>query len=241
MSLWLYLACGWPGLPALWLRGRWSGLGWAALFTVTLDTALLATFVWPEWLSWAMTTTLWIATGSLWALGFWQSLTQLPALLGMRSDPTADQKLVEAQAAYLQGRYYEAEQTLRRLLHLAPDDAEARLLLASVFRRAHRKREALDALKRLAESPRGNRWLFEATRLRAAVEEMSDAPPAIEAPAIGAPVFASPAIEPALRLAGAIVQAPDAVEASAIEAESAPEIAKPVVASPVESRQKRAA
>ena len=176
MSPWLYLACAWPGLPALWLRGRWSGLGWAALFTVTFDTALLATFVWPEWLSWAMTATLWIATASLWTLGFWHSLTQLPALLGTRIDPTADQKLVEAQTAYLQGQYYEAEQTLRRLLHLQPDDPEARLLLASIYRRTARKREAEGAIKRLLESPGGGRWLFETTRLKAAIAEMDDEP-----------------------------------------------------------------
>lgn len=181
MSPLLYLACAWPGLPALWLRGRWSGLGWALLFSAVLNTALLATFVWQEWLSWAMTATLWISAASLWALGCWQSLTQLPGLLGTTVDPQADQKLVDAQCAYLQGRYYEAEQTLRRLLHLQPDDPEARLLLASVYRRTHRKREALEALKRLAESPRGNRWLFEATRLRAAVQEMSGEPAAPEA------------------------------------------------------------
>jgi tetratricopeptide (TPR) repeat protein len=180
MSPLLYLACAWPGLPALWLRGRWSGLGWALLFSAVLNTALLATFVWPEWLSWAMTTTLWIAAGSLCILGYWQSLTQLPKLLGTTSDPQAEQKLVDAQCAYLQGRYYEAEQALRRLLHLQPDDPEARLLLASVYRRTNRKKEALDALKRLAEAPRGGRWLFEASRLRSAILEMSYEPVAPE-------------------------------------------------------------
>lgn len=184
MSPLLYLACAWPGLPALWLRGRWSGLGWALLFSAVLNTAALATFVWPEWLSWAMTTTLWIAAGSLWTLGCWQSLTQLPRLLGTTTDPRAEQKLVDAQCAYLQGRYYEAEQGLRRLLHLQPDDPEARLLLASVYRRTNRKKEALEALKRLAEAPRGGRWLFEASRLRAAVEEMSDEPVASEPEAL---------------------------------------------------------
>lgn len=183
MSPLLYLACAWPGLPALWLRGRWSGLGWALLFSAVLNTALLATFVWPEWLSWAMTTTLWIAAGSLCVLGYWQSLTQLPKLLGTTTDPQAEQKLVDAQCAYLQGRYYEAEQALRRLLHLQPDDPEARLLLASVYRRTNRKKDALDALKRLAEAPRGGRWLFEASRLRTAVLEMSDEAVAPEAEA----------------------------------------------------------
>lgn len=187
MSPLLYLACAWPGLPALWLRGRWSGLGWALLFSTVLNTALLATFVWPEWLSWAMTTTLWIAAGSLCVLGYWQSLTQLPKLLGTTTDPQADQKLVDAQCAYLQGQYYEAEQGLRRLLHLQPDDPEARLLLASVYRRTNRKKEALDALKRLAEAPRGGRWLFEATRLRAAIQEMSDEPATPEPEASSTP------------------------------------------------------
>lgn len=188
MSPLLYLACAWPGLPALWLRGRWSGLGWALLFSAVLNTALLATFVWPEWLFWAMTWTLWIAAASLWALGYWQNLTQLPRLLGTTIDPHADQKLVDAQCAYLQGRYFEAEQGLRRLLHVQPDDPEARLLLASVYRRTNRKREALEALKRLAEAPRGNRWLFEATRLRAVVQEMDDTPVAPEPEVLPLPI-----------------------------------------------------
>ena len=41
-----YLTLVWPGLPWLWLRGSFAGLVLAIAFAVTVDVAILTTFIW---------------------------------------------------------------------------------------------------------------------------------------------------------------------------------------------------
>jgi hypothetical protein len=63
----------WPGLAALWLRGRWTGLATAAGFAVVLNSALVATFAdlpAPAGLPWAIPAAAWLLVLGFWVLGF---------------------------------------------------------------------------------------------------------------------------------------------------------------------------
>ena len=40
--------CIWPGLPSLWERGSWAGLGLAVVFAGLLNVLLVASTVWTD-------------------------------------------------------------------------------------------------------------------------------------------------------------------------------------------------
>ena len=61
-----YLTLVWPGLPWLWLRGSRLGLVLALAFAVTVDVAVLTTFIWPELTGLGFAIGLWTATAALW-------------------------------------------------------------------------------------------------------------------------------------------------------------------------------
>ena len=63
-----YLTLVWPGLPWLWLRGSLSGLFLAMAFAVSVDMAILATFVWPGLVELPFTLGLWTAVAVLWLI-----------------------------------------------------------------------------------------------------------------------------------------------------------------------------
>ena len=76
----------------------------------------------------------------------------------------------EAQAAYLAGDWVSAEQTLLKLLKHDPRDAEARLMLATLWRHEGRRdaaAEELDRLERLETAAPGD------TRLRGSANEFA--------------------------------------------------------------------
>jgi len=64
----------------------------------------------------------------------------------------------------LKGHWIEAEARLVKILEAAPADVEARLLLASVYRRSQRKDEAWHQLRELALCPAAERWRRERER-----------------------------------------------------------------------------
>lgn len=155
----------WPGLAALWLRGSWLGLACAVLFTAALQFALVTTFVWPQILSrqlpaWAMPAAAWVSVLWLGVVGRRSAARILAseAAKSLQPDAEADALLAEAQTEYLKGHWMEAQAVLSRLLIRRPGDAEARLLLASVYRRSGQPAAAADQLALLAELPRADRW-----------------------------------------------------------------------------------
>lgn len=158
----------WPGLPQLWHRGLWSGLVLAAGFAVLLDLLLLGSFVWVELLSARDLRLGWMAAGSLWgasailSLGFHRPET---------ATSSADLVYREALKHYLQGSWFEAESSLRRLLRRSSRDVEGRLLLATVLRRTKRYDEALSELDRLDRLKDAGRWAREIAGERQQIAE----------------------------------------------------------------------
>lgn len=173
----------WPGLPHLWYGGLWSGLALATGFAILVNVLLLATFVWvelvdPRQLQWA-----WLATGGLWvgsaAVSAWYG-RGVP-----RRGKAAEAMFREALREYLQGSWFEAEQTLGRLLRLQPRDVEARLMLATLARRTGRYQEALEQLDRLELLEDASKWAREIAEERKSITASNHKPDSI--PAIDTP------------------------------------------------------
>lgn len=164
-----WITCLWPGLTRLWLLGQWRGLFVAMGFAGLLNGALIGTFIWnaalpvePNWLA-AMG--MWVLVLGLWSVGVRGSIRQLAATQPDRPEPSPqlDQWFREAQMEYLKGHWLEAETLLDQILTQNKDDAEARLLLASVMRRTKRFELARRNLTRLNDA----KWTMEVeTELR---------------------------------------------------------------------------
>ena len=154
------LTCLWPGLPQLWLRGAWSGLMTAAGFAALLNLTLITTWIWTEWMSGSARGTLWAGVAIVW-MGYgvfnWRRLS----IAASEAPQSADDLFNRAVDEYLKGNWYEAEERIRKLLRLNPDDADAWLKLATLLRRTGRHDEARRALHRMSRFEAASKWAME--------------------------------------------------------------------------------
>lgn len=162
--------CLWPGLPTAWFRGVARGLVVALVFTWCICWLLLATFVWPDWISVVILRLLWIFAIGTWFVSMIRNCLTLPGLLAS-SDARSSQLLVEAQGDYLRGNWFEAEAKLLQVLHLHSRDAESLLLLAGVLRRTKRHPAALRRLGQLELLDSAAGWYFEIQREKKLIEQ----------------------------------------------------------------------
>ncbi|MFM1902534.1 MAG: hypothetical protein RLZZ440_434 [Planctomycetota bacterium] len=153
-----YLTLIWPGLPWLWLRGSFAGLVLAVAFAVTLDVAVVTTFIWPDLVELSFLLAVWTAASIVWLVSTVSAVAAFPPPLSCRPPAEVDPLFVRARAAYLARDWVAAETRLRELLALAPTDGEAQLLLGTLLRRTGRIDEARRALEQLAQSDAGGRW-----------------------------------------------------------------------------------
>jgi hypothetical protein len=164
----------WPGLAALWLRGRWGGLVLAFSFGLALQFALLCTFApasLPIALAGVKPFAVWGCVLGFWIVGMglgWREQTTRTA----PPDPQLDEWFREAQTEYLKGHWFEAETLLGRLVAKRPDDVEGRLLLASVQRRTGRLDEARLNLDVLRQDKSAQHWGWEIRNEEQRIEDM---------------------------------------------------------------------
>lgn len=163
----------WPGLPTLW-RGDWSGFAPALAFTLLLNAALLSTFVWTEIVAPGVRFGAWgvvafAVLGSCW--------TSRRAARGPQRGDFAGQGdlFPAALCEYLKGNWVETERLLERALLQQADDLEARLLLATVWRRTRRLDEARAALEELCELDGAVKWISEIRQELQLLEEAAAA------------------------------------------------------------------
>lgn len=172
----------WPGLAHLWISGSLAGLALAAGFTFLLNLLVLSTVVWPEWLTPGVKAGCAVSAGVIWLAALVETRAELrrignrrereeqtPAELRQSGRQVADSRRPEAlfslaQHQYLRADWQSAERTLRSLLRLEKEDAEAHLLLAGVHRRMGRESDALRRLRRLLTRDEAVRWRFEINR-----------------------------------------------------------------------------
>jgi hypothetical protein len=173
MSQGRWLTCLWPGLAELWLAGCWSGLFQAVGFAVLLNGALAATLVWTDLVSPETRFAGWTAVATLWLMGVWSAWRTTLA----RREPDGD-LFSKALSEYLQGNWFAAEAMLERLMKADPRDIEARLLLATLFRRTARLNESRDLLEKLARSQGAEKWAPEIARERELLDQTPVGQPA---------------------------------------------------------------
>jgi hypothetical protein len=153
-----YLTLAWPGLPWLWLRGSMAGLILALASAVSLDVALVTTFIWGDLVELPFTIAVWTATGMVWLVSTVSAVATFPPPLARPPAAEVDPLFVAARDAYLARDWTGAESRLRELLVLSPTDGEAQLLLGTLLRRVGRLDEARGSLEKLAASDAGGRW-----------------------------------------------------------------------------------
>jgi len=161
----------WPGLPWLWLRGSVAGLVLALAFAVSLDVAVVTTFVWPGLVELPFTIAIWAATGVVWLVSTVSAAAAFPAPLARPPAAEIDPLFIAARDAYLARDWLAAETRLKALLELAPTDGEAQLLLATLLRRVGRLDEARSALDKLSASDAGRPWRAAIAAERSRIEE----------------------------------------------------------------------
>ena len=167
----------WPGLSHLWNRGSWAGLVLAVGFTILLNVLLVASLVWTEWMTARARLIGFGALSVIWFLAWLESradwrryvaeLTAGRAAEGPEGETPSersDRLLGQAQQQYLAGDWVATEQLLRQLLKLEPDDVEARLMLATLWRHQGRDDEAARQLDRLERTEAAGPWCDEIAR-----------------------------------------------------------------------------
>ena len=97
---------------------------------------------------------------------------ELPEL----SDDYDDTLFIQAQTQYLRGELTQAELLLTQQLKADPRDAEARLLLATLYRREGRDEAASQQLVDLQKLDDGIPWVFEIQRERQMIEDQLGGP-----------------------------------------------------------------
>jgi hypothetical protein len=133
----------------------------ALAFAAAVNFLLLAKFVYPEWLASGLVRMAgWIGVG-LWLFCLFRAVRDMPTLLHPRRASGKPDRFVEAHAAYLRGKWGEAESLLTDGLAVESRDPPALLLLCGVYRHTGR----LEAAERLIEEIRlteaADRWWLE--------------------------------------------------------------------------------
>ena len=170
--------CCWPGLAGLWLRGHWSSLLLAVAFSLVLNLALVSTFVWPALLNSVLKIAIWPFVLSAWVFFGWVSWREMAErhVLPDLSDDDDDTLFIQAQTEYLRGELTQAELLLTQQLKADPRDAEARLLLATLYRRDGRDEIASQQLVELQKLDDGIPWEFEIQRERQLIASQQGEP-----------------------------------------------------------------
>jgi TolA-binding protein len=148
-------------------------------FTALVNVLVLATAVFHKWIPVEYTLGGYALVTVSWLVGWWQSCRQSPSevasndkgdestsslstagagpVVGLVGGPR-EQLYRDAQRVYLQGDWVAAEQLLLKLLKLDDRDAEARLMLATLWRHQGRHREAIRQLDKLSRLEAADSW-----------------------------------------------------------------------------------
>lgn len=163
----------WPGLPQVWKRGAWTALAFAFAFTLLVNAALVASFLWTDLLPPEVRKIGWVAVGALWAGSavysrFWDPSDRTTVHRPETANPDPYPGALEH---YLRGNWFEAECVLGELLRQNPRDLDAGLLLASLLRHTGRFDEAARQLDRLEKFEGIGKWALEICRERQYLHE----------------------------------------------------------------------
>ncbi len=151
----------WPGFVGVVRRGLWDQLALALLFGVLAQATLFVNFFWSDFLGGYLRA----STGVVFLIAW----IFLGAVAGSRLKryeksllyDAEGELFLEAQTHYLRGEWFETECALKSVLKKNPSDAEALLLLATLYRHVKRFSEARRALAALEKIEAGEYWRYE--------------------------------------------------------------------------------
>lgn len=151
----------WPGFVGVVRRGLWDQLALALLFGVLAQATLFVNFFWSDFLGGYLRA----STGVVFIIA-WIFLGAVASGRLKRYEKSllfdADGALfLEAQTRYLRGEWFEAECALKSVLKKNPSDAEALLLLATLYRHIKRFSEARQTLAALEKLEAADYWAYE--------------------------------------------------------------------------------
>lgn len=159
----------WPGLLRLWMWGDFVGLGWALVFALLLNSALVTTWIWDEVLPAGGRTLFWLSAIGLWlaavAVTWWREPQQDKA-------GTTEDLFRRAQCEYLRGNWYQVELLLGQLFKRHPRDVEAGLIRAAMFRHRRSVEEARQQLRQVGRWDQAGTWQMEIEREWELVERL---------------------------------------------------------------------
>lgn len=164
------IACLWPGLLRLWYAGEFSSLLEAFAFAALLNLAILASFYRPDAVSPVWRASIWAAVGLFWLYGLWQGFRAAAPEERAESAPDQQDLFIRAQSEYLRGHWVEAQTLAEQLIECDPEDVEARLLLAAVYRRTRRIDLSRFQLRQAQDLQGAGRWRYEIGQEFAALE-----------------------------------------------------------------------
>lgn len=175
-----YLTCLWPGMTELWWRGRLSALPAAVAFALALNLLLVTRYIYPEWMASSLVSMAFWVGVLAWVSFVVRSIRELPTLLAPRTVSEKPDRFAEAQVAYLQREWAEAETLLVEVLAIEPRDPPALLLLTGVYRHTGRLNSADILLREIATLEVADTWFVEvdaeARRLNLAIESSEKSP-----------------------------------------------------------------
>jgi hypothetical protein len=148
----------WPGLPQMWLYGSWSGLTVALGAAMLLDVLLLVSFGWTELIGSGIRNILWPIFAAAWIAAIFWSRKECRRQAVVASPEHGEDSFRQALDHYLKGDDYQAEQILEGLLRRNVRDLDARLMLATLLRRAKRPDEATQHLDMLSRFEGAEKW-----------------------------------------------------------------------------------
>jgi hypothetical protein len=172
--LWIATLSLWPGLPQIWSGQEVLGLILGSFFATTLNLALVARFVWTESFAPGWSGFFAALASCLWLSSFGYTLWWVWLLHPEGHRGEIDGLFREAAEAYLQGRWQEARLRFERIVAIDDTDADALMLLGTLFVRTDQPSLARRAFRQCLETERGGKWRWEVQQTLA---RLSEGPP----------------------------------------------------------------
>ena len=160
----------------VWRRGAWSALLLALGSALLLNVALIGSLVWTDLYPAMVQKGAWVAVVVVW-VGAAVAARARDARLHAAGPDGQDDEFATAIEHYLKGNWFETECVLAGLLRRNPRDAEAGLMLATLYRHAGRIEEAATQLERLERMDESGKWGLEISRERLWLAENRQQPP----------------------------------------------------------------
>lgn len=160
----------WPGFVGVVRRGLWDQLALALLFSVLAQTTLFVNFFWSDYLSGYLRASTGVVFTIAWIFLGAVANGRLKRYEKSLLYDAEGELFLEAQTRYLRGEWFEAECALKSVLKKNPSDAEALLLLATLYRHVKRFSEARRALAALEKLESADYWRYEIGLEKAAIQ-----------------------------------------------------------------------